>query len=127
MELCSYAFRRAKKPHSCDVCGFEIVPGSEYISVKSMQDGKFWYNKEHIHCDAILNAYTKKTCGEIEWGEYNRVLEWIHDEACSECGCSSACRREGKEIFNCTKVLRTVLSPTILPSAIESVKRNIRI
>lgn len=127
MELCSYTFRKAKKPHSCDVCGFEIVPGSEYISIRSMQDGKFWHNKEHIHCDAILNAFTKQTCCEIEWGKYDSVLEWIHDEACSECPCVNDCKKDGMEIMNCTKVLRTVLSPTILPSAIESVKRNIRI
>lgn len=56
MELCSYTFRKAKKPHLCDICGFEIVPGSEYISIRNTQDGKFWYNKEHIHCDALLEA-----------------------------------------------------------------------
>lgn len=51
-EICSVIQRKAKKIHFCDVCGKPIIPGSEYLAIRSAQDGRFWHNKEHIHCDA---------------------------------------------------------------------------
>lgn len=58
-ETCYIIQRKAKKIHFCDARGKPIIPGSEYLVIRSAQDGRFWQNKEHIHCVALLDAYTR--------------------------------------------------------------------
>ena len=126
-EICSVTQHKAKKNHFCDVCGKPIIPGSEYLAIRSTQDGRFWNIKEHIHCDALLNAYTKQTGLGIDFGRLDMVVAWLCAKACSECPIESTCRLAGQDIFTCSAALRRVLQPTVLHAAIESVKRNIRI
>lgn len=125
IDLCEVTQRRARKTHFCEVCGKPIVPGSEYISTKSLQEGRFVNVKEHIHCDAVLNAYTKATGAELYYGRMDEVVVWLRDEVCSECPHESTCRMAGQDIFACTYALRRVLQPTVLRAALESVKLNI--
>lgn len=126
-EICSVIQRKARKTHFCDVCGKPIIPGSEYLAIKSAQDGRFWQNKEHIHCDALLDAYARQTGLELDFGRLDMVVSWLCANACSECLCENSCRLAGQDIFGCTAALRRVLQPTVLHSALESVKANIDI
>lgn len=126
-EICSVTQRQAKKVHFCDVCGKPILPGSEYIAIRSAQDGRFWHNKEHIHCDALLDAYTRQTGLGLDYGRLDVVVTWLCAKACSECHHEHSCRLAGQDIFCCTAALRCVLPPTVLSAALESVRKNIDI
>lgn len=126
-EICSVIQRKAKKIHFCDVCGKPIIPGSEYLAIRSAQDGRFWHNKEHVHCDALLDAYTRQTGLGLDFGRLDMVVTWLCAKACSECPQESSCRLAGQDIFGCTAALRRVLQPTVLHAALESVKANIDI
>lgn len=124
-EICSITQRKAKKAHFCDVCGKSIIPGSEYMDMRYAQDGLFWHSKEHIHCDALLDAYTRQTGLGPDYGRLDIVATWLCAKACSECPNESSCRLAGQDIFACTAALRRVLPPTVLSAALESVRKNI--
>ena len=124
-EICSVIQRKAKKIHFCDVCGKPIIPESEYLAIRSAEDGRFWHNKEHIHCDALLDAYTRQTGLGLDFGRMDMVVTWLCAKACSECSHESSCRLAGQDIFGCTAALRRVLQPTVLHAAMESVRKNI--
>lgn len=126
-EICSVTQRKAQKAHFCDVCGKPILPGSEYIAIRSAQDSRFWHNKEHIHCDALLDAYTRQTGLGLDYGRLDVVVTWLCAKACSECHHEHSCRFAGQDIFGCTVALRRVLPPTVLSAALESVRKNIDI
>lgn len=120
-EICDVQQRRARKQHSCDVCGAAILPGSEYISFRSMQDGRFWYNKSHIHCDAILNAYIRENGMELGWNELDCVQDWIRDEVCSACSeRSGGCMYFMGRLYCCERVIRQLVQPTVLHAALAS-------
>ena len=120
-EVCEVTQRRARKVHICDICGKRIYPGCEYISVRSAQNGRFWYSKQHIHCDALASAYTKKK-GGIEQMEH--VAEWLRDEVCESCPERETCEAGKYDTFACEIVHKSVLPATLLAAAMESAMRN---
>ena len=103
-EICSVIQRKAKKIHFCDVCGKPIIPDSEYLAIRSAEDGRFWHNKEHIHCDALLDAYTRQTGLGLDFGRMDMVVTWLCAKACSECSHESS-SLEDKSIQKIHKML----------------------
>lgn len=126
-ELTSVIQRKARKVHYCSDCGRPILPGCEYLAVRGMQDGSFFYEKEHIHCDAAIRAYEARTSREVYYGRLDEVVEWLYETACPGCPHTGTCRNSGQDIFECTAALRRVLPPTVLSAALESVRKNIDI
>lgn len=120
-EICSVTQRKAKKVHICDICGKRIYPGCEYISVRGGQDGRFWYNKQHIHCDAVAAAYTEEY-GGIE--QVEDVADWLTGEVCVNCPERATCEAGKYDTFACEIVHKSVLPATLLAAARESVRRN---
>ena len=120
-ELCSITQRKAKKTHICNICGKRICPGSEYVFARSGQDGRFWYNKQHIHCDAIASAYTQEY-GGIE--QVDNVIDWLIDKVCIVCPERVTCDAGMWDVFACEIIHKNVLPATLLAAAKESVRRN---
>jgi len=123
-EICDVTQRKARKAHACDVCGKAILPGSEYIHARSVQDSRYWYNKLHIHCDAVLEAYAKQAGKGVDYERLYEVGDWLFDTACCKCPQEGACRLTGQDILSCKSALMRILPPTTLRAALESVKQN---
>ncbi len=123
-DLASITQRKAQKLHFCDDCGRPILRGCEYLSIHGQQNGKYFYKKEHIHCDAVVNAYCAETGREVFYGRLDSVVEWLRDSVCPGCIESGTCRRAGQDTFSCQIALRRVLPPTVLYAALQSVKEN---
>lgn len=116
--------RKAKKIHYCADCGKPILPGSEYICVHGRQNGGHFYRKEHIHCDAVINAYCGAMGCEVYYERLDGVVAWIRDEVCAKCADRESCGAGGQDTFSCSVVLRRVLAPTVLYAALQSVREN---
>lgn len=123
-ELANVTQRRARKIHYCSDCGKPILPGSEYLSVKGMDCGQFFYEKEHIHCDALINAYCAANDREVFYDRLDEVVEWLRDTACTECLRAGECTRGGQDTFACTTALMKVLPPSLLFAALQSVRES---
>lgn len=116
--------RRAQKLHCCDDCGLPILRGNEYITVRGQQDGRYIYRKAHIHCDAVISAYSADAGCEVDRSQLNTVVKWLRDSACPGCTIAQRCCRIGQDLFSCSTVLKHVLSPTVLSAALQSVQKN---
>lgn len=123
-ERCDITTRRARKMHICDVCGGVIPAGSEYVSARSIGEGRTWYNRLHIHCDAVLDAYTRHTGKGVDWECMDDIAEYLRITACGDCGHDGECLRLGRRIFGCRRALRAALPTTVLYAALESARKS---
>lgn len=116
--------QKARKIHFCNDCGKPILPGCEYINTRISHNGKKVSKKEHIHCDAVINAYCAETGNEVCYERLDPVCKWICDEVCVKCKYADECTIGGQEMFSCRHVLTRILSPTVLSAALQSAKDN---
>lgn len=123
-ELADITQRRAKKIHYCDDCGKPIMPGCEYLSIRGQENGRYFYKKEHIHCDAVINAYCAAKDCEVFYDRLDEVVEWLQATACPGCILAKDCNRCGLDTFCCIIALKRTLPPTVLSAAIMSVSAN---
>ena len=127
-EFQSRVQRKGRKTYTCDVCGGVIRPGSEYI-VASGFSGRYWQERRHIHCDALLYAYERDTGQDAGHEWYDPVMGWVREKACIGCPTEIKCWmnsirknfEEKSEIFSCKNVLVEVLPGTFVKSALRSV------
>lgn len=115
----------ARKEHTCHLCGKKICAGSQYVQEKTKIDGRYRTMNRHIHCDAMLNAWSDIYCEDGEYDEYqimDDIWEHVCQGICSEQdrnNCGLVC------IFSCERCQREMLDASILGAAMQSVKENL--
>lgn len=122
--------RKARKSHRCDVCGKRIIPGREYIYASQKHDGEIQTFHQHIHCDALLDAFMDSDWYDGTEYSVDEVSEWLSDMCCDlfrEGKCSEEdyqdkCDRGG--CYECELIREKVLKPDIRRAAEQSVKDN---
>lgn len=115
---------KARKMHYCMDCGRPILPGCEYMHTSGRKNGSFFSAREHIHCDAVINAFMQSTGHEVHYNKLDDVVGWLYENACWNCSENGVCRNRGQDIFRCSRALAAVLDPTILPAALLSVQKH---
>lgn len=123
-EYVTFTQRRAQQTHTCNDCGLPILRGNEYISIRGQRGGRYFYRKTHIHCDAVINAYSAETGCEVDRSDLKAVVAWLRSRTCPGCINSQRCFRIGQDLFGCKVVLRRVLPPTVLSAALQSAQRK---
>lgn len=83
LEFYTIAFPKAKKEHTCDLCGMIIRKGEKYRRCSGKYDGHMFDDKLHLSCQNIIDAY----CNESNDSEYDEwsIRDWLHDKYCYEC------------------------------------------
>lgn len=124
--------RKARKSHKCDVCGNPILKGCEYIFSSQKYDGEIHTFHQHIHCDALLDAFLNSD--RYDGSEYSldEVREWLSDLCneiyregkCPENDYEENCDKEG--CFECALIREKVLKPEIRRAAEQSIVDNTR-
>lgn len=90
--------RRARIPHSCEICGKEIVKKWEYIAL-SRHDavtGRWFDFSRHIHCDALVRFYAEKMQMDPEnicAAEMRGFMDYLCDVDCLP-GIRQTCRQD---------------------------------
>ena len=114
--------RKARKPHTCDICGKSIPKGAEYIYITYVCDGSIYEEHRHIHCDAMIDA----AFTEYDAESYEECLEYIWEDTC-EVNCSFDQREECNfsTMLSCEICQECMLSPQILEAAKQSVRNCI--
>ena len=77
--ICSTT-QKARKPHTCDLCGEQINKGDLYISQKLKNDGNIYTWKEHYNCHFV--------CMKLSF--FIAPIDGMTDEAFKE-GCANYC------------------------------------
>lgn len=116
--------RKARKTHTCSICGRAVLPGREYIEFKSLDGNRYRFNRIHIHCDVLMNEYINQTGNMLEWDETDRLVEWLVTKACVVCERSDDCRRATNNCLSCDLAIRQVVAETMLNAALRSVREN---
>lgn len=124
--------RKARKNHECDVCGKPILRGCDYIYASQKCDGEIYAFHQHIHCDALLDAFLASGCYDGVEYSLDEVQEWLsdlcsdlhHEGKCSEDDYYDKCDRE--RCFECPLIFEKTLTPEIGRAAEQSVRDNIR-
>ncbi len=124
--------RKARKDHKCDVCGKPILKGREYVFVSQKYDGEINTFHQHIHCDALLEAYLASDWYDGDEYSLDEVWEWLsdlcndlyHEGKCSEEDYEENCDKE--RCFECPLIFEKVLKPEIRRAAEQDVRDNTR-
>lgn len=67
---------RAKKLHQCSECGSTINPGSMYIKISGLWEGKWQHFKQCLHCNEIGDRLSQETkCPYEIGGLYEELIE----------------------------------------------------
>ena len=120
---------KARKRHTCHLCGRSIKRGSEYIRVKWYDDG-FQEVARHIHCDALLQTTLDELTDPTSF-DADEVTEILRD-TCVDLHNKGICADEDYEhcddtdCYACFLVQRDRLemAPTLLRAAEQSAKDN---
>lgn len=74
---------RAKKKHTCLLCGRTIEIGEEYIIYKGKTSYGWFYDIYHTECQKIIDEFL----GENNEDEYSQesINEWLYDSRCYDC------------------------------------------
>lgn len=122
--------RKARKGHRCDVCGKPIIKGREYVYVSQKYEGEIQTFHQHIHCDALLNAFMESDWFDGTEYSIDEVHEWLSD-MCNELFHDGICSEEDYEencdkgrCYECALIREKVLKPEIRRAAEQSVKDN---
>ena len=116
--------RQAAREHKCALCGKPIRPKAEFVYIKVFVDGYYREIKLHIHCDAIMNEYAEQNgLDEISMNNRGYMDIWIRENACGVF-LHEDCGREARERYSCPHVLRRIISPMLLTTALKSAKEN---
>ena len=106
LEFYTISNPKAKKEHTCDLCGGRIGIGEKYVRNAGKYSGDMFDCKYHAGCYDIIQTY----CLEVGADEYDEqsVCDWLREEICPEC-CTE---EERKDCFDseprCTKVLSKI-------------------
>lgn len=108
----SKAIYKAKKKHTCSVCGGQICNGEFYQQETGKTDGKFFCHNLHPACAAAEKSYAMAN-------GYNFTMDQVHhsikDEYCKACELYSAedqtCQK-GYSVGRCYKIIGK-MNPTI--------------
>lgn len=113
---------RAAREYTCDLCGRTIRKGVQYVYEVSKYNGMLNDFRRHIHCDALLHAWSAETGG----GEYTveEIGDFLRDGVCSHCDLFEMDECDQTECFSCDGVLGALLRPAELAAAKESVLEN---
>jgi hypothetical protein len=74
---------KARKKHTCDLCGLTINPGERYHYFSGKYNGDFITTKTCMICNKIVNTYCD-WAGENEWSE-EEVEDWLWEQYCHDC------------------------------------------
>lgn len=115
----------ARKVHYCHLCGKKIQPGCQYVQEKTNTEGKWETMNRHIHCDAMLDAWSDIYGGDGYEDEY-QIMDDIWEHVC-EGICTEADRNNCglHQIFACERCQKEMLNPSILGAAMQSVRENL--
>lgn len=83
LECYTSTMPKARKKHTCDLCGLTINPGERYHYFSGKYDGDFISSKTCIFCEKIIDAYCDWQ-GEGEWSE-EEVEDWLNEKYCNNC------------------------------------------
>lgn len=124
--------RKARRNHTCYLCGKPILRGCEYICETQKYCGEINTFKRHIHCDALLEAMMFGPLkGECEYSE-DEVTEELRDICAvlhnyGECSDEDFERCEDLDCYGCYLVQRAAIkNPVRLRAAEQSVRDNTR-
>lgn len=121
---------RAKKRHSCHLCGKDILPGGEYIREKYVYDRQFCTISRHLHCDSILQAFFESS--EYFCDEYSDsdVCDYLHN-VCSDLNNKGKCSDDDyfdncdmDRCFDCPLIIKEILSPSIQSAMMDDIRAN---
>jgi len=71
---------KAKKEHTCEMCGMPIKLGEEYVVAVGVWENEFFSTKYHIECDAVLEEFHEG--GEFDFEEIRE--KWV-EKHCRFC------------------------------------------
>lgn len=123
--------RKARKDHKCDVCGKPILKGCEYIFCSQKYDGEIHTFHQHIHCDALLDAFVTSHDGsdydlDEVWYWLSYLCSQLHREGkCPDKEYYEDCDKQ--RCYECALIREKVLRPEISRAAEQSIKDNARI
>lgn len=74
---------KAKKEHTCSMCGKIIQPGEVYERSSGKYDGYFFDEKYCEDCEVIIDEYISISCDcEIYDDD---ILDWLRENFCYGC------------------------------------------
>lgn len=74
---------KAKKPHTCFICGGKIDVGDRYWYSAWKDEGEISTTHAHLKCQKIVNEF----CDWADESEYDidEVYDWWRDNKCTNC------------------------------------------
>lgn len=122
--------RRAKKRHSCHLCGKDILPGREYIREKYLYDREFCTIKRHLHCDSILNPFFDSSCNFDDEYSDSDVWDYLHS-ICSELYNKDICNADDyfdkcdkERCFECPLIFEKILPASLKSAMLNDIRAN---
>lgn len=86
LEFWNIKHPKARKEHTCDMCGLKILTGQIYERYSGKYDGDLFDWKYCLDCEKVINTF----CMEVD-NEYSEdeISEWLHERFCYDCkhGC----------------------------------------
>ena len=113
--------RKARKEYECQLCGEKILKGRDYIYEHGLYDGKFFNHRQHIHCNAIFEAYFAEPHTDLEYSE-DEIWDYVR-EVCSGCPMYEYDECEKNPYF-CQTVIEKRVPENLWGAALESIKAN---
>ena len=55
---------KARKCHTCETCGFPILPGTVYLRIGSLHDGGWRTFRAHVECDELNKFIAFTVCSQ---------------------------------------------------------------
>ena len=131
----------ARMRHWCHVCEKDIFPGSQYIRDTFREGKKHLAACRHIHCDAMLSAWTKECCSTKLIEEHQHICcedimqVWVQDKVCRNCektylsnltNCDGEkrCLSNVRDIVTCKQCIDKILPPSVVGAALQSIREN---
>ena len=111
MEFYSEEKVKAKKEHTCEMCGGKIKPGDTYYRENGKWCGDFFSRALHVQCHLMEEDYCCEVDCEFSW---DSIQDYIQDEYC--CVCEHAACNDDVEgwtacpysVTDCPKILESL-------------------
>lgn len=108
LEIYSEVLRKARKEHTCHICGKMIEKGERYHHETGKWDGDFFNRNTCKVCALIRNDYLAETCTD-EYDVYS-VQDHAAEIGCSGCKIKETC---SESPMNCQIVLNAFIKREI--------------
>lgn|GEM_PF-3493604 len=124
--------RKTRKRYTCQICGEDILPGSQRMIYTYKSGAGYITFSHHIHCDALLRTWDEKiritdACSSA--ADADEMREDIWNLVCRDCEFRREFEPDGsfctpEDITGCPHCIKKVLPPSMTGAALDSIQEN---